>query len=203
MQCIFGDRINAPGCRSIQLSCVRSDMLQPICIYPPCYIRVAISALRRGWGGDAACILRGRVNARDVLLFRREDRLCKGRKATCRTRRSHMHFGSPPKCTWLCFLLAANARVCCSVEARRGCVRPEEQPPCILAERLNARGLRLPFLAGRMRRRSSWTVPFTASDEGSGKVLCIFRGCLNARALPLIFQAVSPLQFWANRVFLL
>ena len=32
---------------------------------------------------------------------------------------------------------------------------------------------------------------------------CIFRGCLNAWALPRIFQAVSPLQSWANRVFLL
>ena len=110
------------------------------------YIRVCL-ALLAGLGdgeGNAACILRGRVNARDLLLFRREDRLCKGRKATCRTRRSHMHFGSPPKCTWPRFFLAANARVCCSFEARRGCGRPEKHPPCILAERLNARGLRLP-----------------------------------------------------------
>ena len=53
MQCILGDRMNAPGCRSIQLSCVRSDMFQSICIYPPCYIRVAISALRRGLGAGA------------------------------------------------------------------------------------------------------------------------------------------------------
>ena len=55
--------------------------------------------------------------------------MCKGRKATRRTRQSHMNFGSPPKCTWLRFFLAANARVCCSVEARKGCGRPEKHPP--------------------------------------------------------------------------
>ena len=96
---------------------------------------------------------RGRANARDLLLFRREDRLRKGRKATCRTRQSHMHFGSQPKCTCLRFFLVANARVCCSVEARRGCGRPEKQPPCILAECLNARGLRLPSLGWAFTRR--------------------------------------------------
>ena len=155
-------------------------MLHPCCNFS------STAGLGGGGGRDAACILRGRVNARDLRLFPREDRLCQGRKATCRTRESHMHFGSPPKCTWLRFLLAANARVCCSVEARRGCGRPDKaplpppppSPPCILAERLNARGLRLPSLG---------------SDEGSGKALCIFSGCLNARALPIIFQAVLPL----------
>ena len=112
------------------------------------------------WGreGNAACILRSRVNARDLLLFRREDRLCRGRKATCRTRQSHMLFGSPPKCTWLRFFLAANARVCVhftkprkctgffSFEERIGCAkaaRPHAghaNPTCFLAARLNARG---------------------------------------------------------------
>ena len=44
-------------------------------------------------------------------------------KATCRTCQSHMRFGSPPKCTWLCFFFGGNSRVCCS--SQEGLVRAD------------------------------------------------------------------------------
>ena len=115
--------------------------------------------------------------------FQKKDRLCKGHMQTCQ---SHMRFGSPPKCTWLCFFFGGNSRVCCS--SQEGLVRADNAThPRILADRLNARGLRPLFLAGGMRRRSSCRVRFTGSDETSGKVLCVFAGCVNAWAFSLIF----------------
>ena len=75
--------MNAPGCRSIQLSCVRSDMFQSICIYPPCYIRVAISALRRGLGTG-----RGMPRA----FYEAQ---------TASSQPSRMHFGTDSTC--ICF----------------------------------------------------------------------------------------------------
>ena len=81
-------------------------------------LSLSFSLRQQIWGNgrECACIFRGLVNARGLLLFQKKDRLCKGRKATCRTRQSHMQIGSPPKCTWLCFFLVVNAQVCCSVE---------------------------------------------------------------------------------------
>ena len=81
-------------------------------------LSLSFSLRQQIWGNgrECACIFRGLVNARGLLLFPKKDRLCKGRKATCRTRQSHMQIGSPPKCTWLCFFLVVNAQVCCSVE---------------------------------------------------------------------------------------
>ena len=42
------------------------------------YIRVSFTGLGTGREGNAACIFRGLLNARGLLLFPKKDRLCKG-----------------------------------------------------------------------------------------------------------------------------